>query len=234
MALGHPSCLPEWKERKAMDDPFERQGVAIEGKSRWMLLSAVATGLLAALSTTFMVGRGSADPPMVMPTATPTATPTPHVVSAEAIVNGVHLFDDDRVRWLGFYRANEDLLGEPVRGPFAAESWDTCYAFTFYQVCHDDRQKGLWAYVPLALGYDALPDGMEPILDADVAAVPQAFIADIRAGGRDPLYWIGRSISDPLCGEATCVQFFERSVLQWLAEVGVESVSRLELGENGD
>jgi hypothetical protein len=199
-----------------------------------LLLLAVGVGLLAALCTTFMVGRGSADPPPVKPTPTLTATPTPHVVSAEAIVNGVHLFDDARVQWLGFYRANEDLLGEPLRGPFAAQSWEVCYAFTFYQVCHDDRQDGLWAYVPLALGYDALPDGLAPVLDGDIAPAPRSFMERVRGSGRDPLYWIGRSISDPLCGEGMCVQFFERAVLRWNPDAGVGSVRRLELGENAD
>ncbi len=197
----------------------------------------IAVGLVAAaaaLGVAFCTGRGTASPGATLPTPTP--LPTVRAVKDEAIVNGVQLWDDDRVAWLSYYRANQDLLGQPVgwtRVDGGSGDAD-CVAFDYYVICHieDGHVRGLWEYVPLTLGYDALPDGANIELDAPFALAAGAYLDDVKASGRDAIYWIGRAISSELCSATECIQYFERAVLRWpsIDDVVPARMSRAMLG----
>lgn len=197
------------------------------------MIAGGTAAIVLVVCAAFAFGRGSAEHAAVGPTPTPIPTPTVRAVHAEADINSVRLYNDDRVDWLTYYRDNQDLLGEPQAGPRPVADRRECYVFTAYVICRseDSGVTGLWAYIPLALGYEALPEGVEPQLDADIAPAAKGFIDNIRFGGRDTLYWVGRSLSAALCSEAECVQFFERAVLSWPKGSGeAKDVTRADLG----
>lgn len=214
---------------------FQKPDVWVKGRRSWTLAIAAAVGAVLLLLA-FGVGHGTASSKRITPTPMPTATPTPTTVRAVAIVNTVRLYDDDHVQWLSYYEKNQDLLGDPETGPKAIGGNPDCVTFKFYVVCHASDPvlgDGEWSYVPLALGYEALPEGVSVQLDAAVAPVPQAFIDSIKATGRDWIYWLGRPISTTLCSQAECMQVFERAVLRWpnRPDAGVSAIQRSTLGK---
>ncbi len=218
------------------DDPYVKEQPLRAGRRSWFIAAAIAA-LALLLWGAFVAGRsGQPTAAVVIATETPAPTPTPHVLLAEADVNGVHLYDDAEVHWLSFYKENEELLGEPLAGPKAVGASADCVVFQYYVVCHSDDpavRGGAWEYVPLALGYRAQDKGGPVQLDAPIAPVAAAYVERIKSSGRDAILWIGRSISQDYCSGTDCVQAFERAVLRWpnRPDAGVQDIARAPLGE---
>jgi hypothetical protein len=219
-------------------DAFEGDPEFKAGRHRTK--SAVIAGAIMILGTVvafaFCVGRGTAPPEVARVLPTPQPTPTVPAVTAEAMVNGVRLWDDEAVAWLSLYRDNEDLLGQPLGwiGVTPTSDNKACVAFEYYVICHvkDELVTGIWRYPPLTLGSSALPDSASAELDAPLAAPAVAYVDTIKASGRDAMYWLGRTTSRETCSADECVQYFERAVLRWpnAEDVEPDQVSQAPLG----
>jgi len=165
----------------------------------------------------------------------------PHQALAEALVSRSQVllgdYPDGR-RWLSFYRANQDLLGEPLIGEHAVGPEPACVTFTNYVVCRSDYagvQGSQWEYPPQVLGALMLSDGIAREVDAPLSSVVKDYIDHgLTAKGRDWLYWLGRPISRPFCpsGGSDCFQAFERQILRFpnTAEVRWQDVRLSPLG----
>jgi hypothetical protein len=144
-------------------------------------------------------------------------------LKSEAVVGsqGVRLGDyPDGREWLSFYRAYEELLGEPLRGEHAVGNNPNCVLFTNFLVCRSQDpgvQDTLWEYPIQMLGLTSLPAGVSREVDAPMAAPSKTYVDHLVASGREWLYWLGRPVSRPYCVQAggECFQAFERQILRF-------------------
>lgn len=132
----------------------------------------------------------------------------------------VRLGDYPDRSWLSYYKEHKDLLGDPLWGEQPWNIFPNCVGFTNYIVCANadpNAQDTIWHLLPALLGYQNLPKGVSPQLDAPLAPIVQAYIAKLEEKGEDWLYWLGRVISPAYCPQDSgeCFQAFQRQILRW-------------------
>lgn len=208
------------------------------------VMMAVVTMAVVLMTGIFMATKNSTpankgiEPARLTPTATIMTVPIfrPNLPQQTFGQKQVTLIDYPDRKWLSYYLAHRQWLGEPVWGERPYGTQPSCVGFSLQLVClnPDPAVAGsLWRFLPLLLGEASLPPGISRQPSAPLDPLVQSFVTMHQAAGEDTYYWLGEVISGAYCSQdsGSCFQTFQRARLVWrVSDTDPDSVQLSPLG----